>query len=115
MALLKLLQIRCICRIYCLFNCPQVNPPEAKFSCSFQELNLSLLEFVVDVKREHGLCLPLRYGAERSEAEGGCEQTEGLRKQMQLQEEKRASPRGEVASRSDDGEGYIIHMLLVNF
>ncbi len=73
MALLKLLQIRCICRIYCLFNCPQVNPPEAKFSCSFQELNLSLLEFVVDVKREYGLCLPLRYGAERSEAEGGCD------------------------------------------
>ena len=59
MALLKLLQIRCICRIYCLFNCPQVNQPEAKFSCSFQELNLSLLEFEVDVKREHGLCLPL--------------------------------------------------------
>ena len=84
MALLKLLQIRCICRIYCLFNCPQVNPPEAKFSCSFQELNLSLLEFVVDVKKKHGLCLPLRYGAERSEAEGGCEQTEGLGKQMQL-------------------------------
>ena len=84
MALLKLLQIRCICRIYCLFNCPQVNPPEAKFSCSFQELNLSLLEFVVDVKREHGLCLPLGEGAERSEAEGGCEQTEGLGKQMQL-------------------------------
>ena len=71
MALLKLLQIRCICRIYCLFNCPQVNQPEAKFSCSFQELNLSLLEFEVDVKREHSLCLPLRKGAERSEAEGG--------------------------------------------
>lgn len=71
MALLKLLQKRCICRIYCLFNCPQVNQPEAKFSCSFQELNLSLLEFEVDVKREHSLCLPLGEGAERSEAEGG--------------------------------------------
>nr|DAY82666.1 MAG TPA: hypothetical protein [Caudoviricetes sp.] len=29
MALLKLLQKRCICRIYCLFNCPQVNEPDA--------------------------------------------------------------------------------------
>ena len=84
MALLKLLQIRCICRIYCLFNCPQVNQPEAKFSCSFQELNLSLLEFEVDVKREHSLCLPLGEGAERSEAEGGYEQTEGLGKQLRL-------------------------------
>ena len=29
-------------------------------------------------------CLPLGKGAERSEAEGGYEQTEGLGKQMQL-------------------------------
>ena len=29
MALLKLLQTKYICRIYCLFNCPQVNEPEA--------------------------------------------------------------------------------------
>ena len=42
-------------------------------------------------------CLPLGEGAERSEAEGGCELTEGGCKHMKLWEEKRGSPRGELA------------------